>query len=89
MNNGRRQPSRGGTSRMNREVHVRNLWEARGEIPRAYSAFTSFSTPSDHVGSYPNNDQTGDALRRSKRAISVVDAPQQFSRKCWLPRVGI
>jgi hypothetical protein len=25
MNNGRRQPSRGGTSRMNREVHVRNL----------------------------------------------------------------
>jgi hypothetical protein len=25
MNNGRRQPSRGGRSRMNREVHVRNL----------------------------------------------------------------
>src|SRR6266436_8784562 len=25
MNYGRRQPSRGGTSRMNREVHVRNL----------------------------------------------------------------
>ena len=35
---GRRQPSRGGTSRMTRECHVRNLCEARGEIPRAYSA---------------------------------------------------
>ena len=26
------------------------------------------STPSDRVGSYPNNDQTDDPLRRSKRA---------------------
>ena len=35
---GRRQPSSGGTSRMTRECQVRNLREARGEIPRAYSA---------------------------------------------------
>ena len=29
---------RGGTSRMTREGHVRNLWETRGEIPRVYPA---------------------------------------------------
>jgi hypothetical protein len=33
MNNGRRQPSRGGTSRMNREVHVRNLWRLGVKFP--------------------------------------------------------
>ena len=31
-----------------------------------------FSTPSDHVGSYPNNDQTGDPPRRLKRAICEI-----------------
>jgi len=34
---GRRQPSMGGTSRMNREVQVRNLRAARGATPRADS----------------------------------------------------
>ena len=29
---------RGGTSRMTREGHVRNLWGTRGESPRVYPA---------------------------------------------------
>jgi hypothetical protein len=36
-----------------------------------------FSTPSDHVSSYPDNDQTGDPLRRLKRAINDQSALQQ------------
>src|ERR1022692_1393119 len=53
MINGRRQPSRGGTSRMKREVHVRNLGEARGEIPRAYSAcVTSVAGPNGDAQLY-------------------------------------
>ena len=35
---GRRQPSLGGTSRMNREVHVRICGRLGSEIPRAYPA---------------------------------------------------
>jgi hypothetical protein len=61
-----------------------------------YGSIASFSTPSDHVGSYPNNDQTGDAPQRSKRANSdksargeaalfehVVDAQQGPSKFGW------
>jgi hypothetical protein len=33
--------------------------------------FTSFSTPSDHVGSYPNSDQTGDAVETAHQPTSL------------------
>jgi hypothetical protein len=52
---------------------VRQLTVAK----RRFGSFTSFSTLSDHVGSYPNNDQTGDPPRRSKRANRDQGAPQQ------------
>jgi hypothetical protein len=34
-----------------------------------FGSFASFSTPSDKVGYYPNNDRTGE---RSKRAMSDI-----------------
>ena len=49
MFNGRRQPSCGGTSRMTRECQVR-FCEARGEIPRAYSAVASHPDVRDAAG---------------------------------------
>jgi hypothetical protein len=33
---------------MNGEVHVRNLWEARGEIPSAYSEIRPFALTEPH-----------------------------------------
>jgi hypothetical protein len=41
MNNGRRQPSSGGTSRMNREVHVRNLGPKRATTEKGTPAVAS------------------------------------------------
>jgi hypothetical protein len=43
-----------------------------------YGSITSFSTPSDHVGSYPNNDQPGDPLSRSKRAMNRLTHCNKF-----------
>ena len=51
MNNGRRQPSRGGTSRMNREVHVR-ICERLGVKfpgPTRHSRPSRISSISSHV----------------------------------------
>jgi hypothetical protein len=42
-------------------------------------SFASFSTPSNNVGSYPNNGQIGDPLRRSKRANNRREQVKQKS----------
>jgi hypothetical protein len=42
-------------------------------------SFASFSTPSNNVGSYANNGQIGDPLRRSKRAKSGIQLYPQSS----------
>src|SRR5262249_6353440 len=86
--NGRRQPSCGGTSRMMREYQVRNLWEARGEIPRADSALPDASTcsnrPARMLQSRQNDGQGPRSLRCLKGSITRPVAREPRSgRHCY------
>src|SRR6478672_644281 len=63
--NGRRQPSCGGTSRMTRE--------ARGEIPRAYSAFASFRARSRYDRLTPMNGNRQYLTQRMRAELFKID----------------
>ena len=55
INKGRRQPSRGGTSRMNREVHVRICERLGVQFPGADSATATDFKPFDFMSAFINS----------------------------------